>query len=98
MTEVICIDDTFPQPVLDIYKEFGVKIPLKDKIYTIREIKKHTTEGTGVLLNEIVNPNIPVKHPVLGWTSFEPTFNIKRFATLLGQPVVKEEVEDEVTA
>ena len=91
--EVICTNDTFAPPVLAFYAEFGIKTPVKDKMYTIRQVKRHTTGETGVLLNEIQNPDVPVKHPVLGETWFEPTFNINRFATLMGQPVREEELE-----
>ena len=92
--EVICINDTFPAPVLAFYAEFGVQAPKKDQLYTIRMVKRHTHGETGVLLHEIKNPEVPVKHPVLGEIWFEPTFNINRFATLMGQPVKEEEMED----
>ncbi len=92
--EVICINDQFPAAALAVYAEFGVRIPKRDQLYTIRLVKKHTNGQTGVLLNEIVNPDLPVKHPVLGEVWFEPTFNINRFATLLGQPVREEELTE----
>ena len=92
--EVICTNDNFPAPVLAFYAEFGVQTPKRDKMYTIRQVKRHTTGETGVLLNEIQNPEVPVKHPVMGEVWFEPTFNINRFATLLGQPVRQEEIEN----
>jgi hypothetical protein len=92
--EVICINDQFPAAVLAIYKEYGVKTPVKDQLYTIRLVKRHTNGQTGVLLNEIKNPELPVAHPVLGEVFFEPTFNVNRFATLLGQPVREEELAD----
>ncbi|AQG81894.1 hypothetical protein [Spirosoma montaniterrae] len=92
--EVICINDNFPAEVLAFYAEYGVQTPKRDQLYSIRQVKRHTTGDTGVLLNEIQNPDVPVKHPVLGVQWFEPTFNINRFATLLGQPVRQEELED----
>ncbi len=92
--DIICIDDIFKPEVLAFYKNFGVTTPIKDKMYTIREIKKHTTGDTGVLLNEIKNPDVPVKHPVMGEVWFEPTFNSNRFATLAGDVVKKEVVEN----
>jgi hypothetical protein len=91
--EVICINDQFPAPVLAFYAEFGVNPPKKDQLYTIRQIKRHTHGETGVLLNELKNPEVPVKHPVLGEIWFEPTFNVNRFATLMGLPVKQEELE-----
>ena len=92
--EVICTNDSFPAPVLAFYAEFGIQTPKRDKMYTVRQVKRHTTGDTGVLLNEIKNPDVPVKHPVMGEVWFEPTFNINRFATLMGQPVRQEELED----
>lgn len=92
--EIICTNDKFPAPVLAFYAEFGIQTPKQDQLYTVRQVKRHTTGETGVLLNEIQNPEVPVKHPVMGEVWFEPTFNINRFATLLGQPVRQEEVEN----
>ncbi len=90
--EVICVNDSFPAPVLAFYAEFGVQTPKKEKMYSVRLVKRHTNGETGVLLNEIQNPDVPVKHPVLGEVWFEPTFNINRFTTLLGEPVRQEEL------
>jgi len=91
--EVICVNDLFAPQVLAFYAEFGVKTPVKDQLYTVRQVKKHTTGETGLLLAEIQNPEVPVKHPVLGEVWFEPTFNINRFATLVGEPIREEELE-----
>jgi hypothetical protein len=94
MQDIICTNDKFAPEVLAIYAKFGVVIPKKDTIYTVRQVKKHTTGDTGLLLNELVNPDVPVKHPIMGEVWFEPTFNINRFATLAGMPVKKEELEN----
>lgn len=91
--EIICVNDSFPAPVLAFYAEFGVQTPKEDQLYTVRMVKRHTNGETGVLLGEIQNPDVPVAHPVLGEVWFEPTFNINRFRTLLGQPVRQEELE-----
>ncbi|WP_128547597.1 hypothetical protein [Larkinella soli] len=91
--EIICVNDNFPAPVLAFYAEFGVQIPKHEQMYTVRQVKRHTNGETGVLLNEIQNPEVPVKHPVLGEVWFEPTFNINRFRTLMGLPVRQEELE-----
>ena len=92
--EVICTNDSFPAPVLAFYAEFGIQTPKRDGLYSVRQVKRHTTGETGLLLNEIKNPEVPVRHPVMGEVWFEPTFNINRFATLLGQPVRQEESEE----
>lgn len=91
--EIICVNDSFPGPVLAMYAELGVQIPKQDQMYSVRMVKRHTNGETGVLLNEIKNPEVPVAHPVLGEVWFEPTFNINRFRTLLGEPVRQEELE-----
>lgn len=95
--EVICIDDEFPSQVLDFYKQFGVVTPVKDKIYHIREYRKNSVDNqTGILLEEIKNPKVPIKHPILGEQWIEPSFNIKRFASLLGDEIKEEKVEQKV--
>ena len=91
--EILCVNGKFPAPVLAFYAEFGIQTPKEETIYTIRQVKRHTTGETGVLLAEIQNPDVPVRHPVLGETWFEPTFNINRFRTLLGEPIRQEELE-----
>lgn len=91
--EIICVNDQFPAPVLAFYAEFGVQTPKQDQLYSVRSSKRHTNGETGVLLSEIQNPDVPVAHPVLGQVWFEPTFNINRFRTLLGEPVRQEEIE-----
>ncbi|MCY7350789.1 MAG: hypothetical protein LH606_08975 [Cytophagaceae bacterium] len=92
--EVLCVNSQFPAPVLAFYAEFGVHTPQQDTLYTVRQVKRHTSGETGVLLAEIQNPAVPVAHPVLGETWFEPTFNINRFRTLSGEPVRKEALEE----
>ena len=91
--EVICVNANFQAPVLAFYVEHGVKTPQQDQLYTIRQVKRHTTGETGLLLAEIQNPDVPVRHPVLGETWVEPTFNINRFRTLADQPIRQEELE-----
>lgn len=85
--EVICINDIFPTEVLEIYNHFGVKTPKDGTIYNIRDMVKHTNGLIGVLLEEIVNPEIPYSHPILGTLNKEPTFNVDRFRTLLNNEI-----------
>ncbi len=84
MDEIICIDGTFTPDVLEFYRIHGIITPVKDKIYTIRETTRHTTGAIGILLTEIINPEVPIKHPILGTIMMEPTWARKRFATLQG--------------
>jgi hypothetical protein len=97
--EIICIDDKFPSDALEFYRKFGVEIPKKSSIYTIRDKITHITGDVGLLLNEIVNPLVPI-NTSFGVMNREVTWNIKRFTTLLGLELTKEMVltEKYVTA
>ena len=87
--DIICIDDHFtPEQMAEIPNR-----PIKDKMYTIRDLVK-SANGIGLLLNEIQNPQN-------GWTmrngmkfTFEPNFNIRRFANLQNQPLTYEMVRE----
>lgn len=86
--DVICIDDIFhPESIRMIPNR-----PVKDKIYSIRDAFLITRGDIAVHLNEITNPPIPHSSGMM----FEPSFNIKRFATLSGEPLSKEKVEQKV--
>ena len=86
--DIICIDDNFtPEQMVDIPNR-----PIKDSIYSIRDVVK-SANGIGLLLNEIENPKT-------GWTTrngmkftFEPNFNINRFANLQHLPLTYEMVK-----
>lgn len=91
MTEVLCINGTFAADVLEFYAVHGVQIPEKDKIYTVRNVIRHTNFKTGFLLNEIQNPEVPIG-TAFGLISREPTFDIKRFTTLLGDQLEEKEL------
>lgn len=91
--DIICIDDHFtPEQIAEIPNR-----PVRDSIYSIRDMVK-SANGIGLLLNEIHNPPT-------GWVmrqgmrfTFEPNFNIRRFANLQHQPLTYEMVKDKVTA
>lgn len=91
--DVICIADNFPPVVAEFYKQHGVTPPTKDKIYSVRGVTKHIIGKTGILLNEIVNPKVPINDSVMGLKYIEPTWDIKRFTTLSGLPLKKEEID-----
>lgn len=92
--DIICVDAKFDGNTLDIYKKYGVVIPKADKLYNIRGIFKHTIGKVGILLEEIVNPQVPFKHPILGDKWMEPTFNSERFRHLDGSSITREELTD----
>ena len=89
--DIICIADNFtPEQIAEIPNR-----PFRDKMYSIRDVVK-SGNGIGLLLNEIHNPHT-------GWVvrngmkfTFEPNFNIRRFASLQNQPLTYEMVKDEV--
>lgn len=69
---VICIDGKFDDTITNgiLFK------PLKGQIYTIRNVKQ-TSNGLGLLLDEIVNTPIKFKNGV-----YEPCFSISRFVPI----------------
>lgn len=71
--EVICIDGTFKKEELEFYAIYGVITPKKDVIYSIRKIRND--RGTkGLLLNEIINPEVPIKTMMGGVIYIEPSW------------------------
>lgn len=92
--EIICIDASFDINALEFYAIHGVSIPQQDEIYTVRQVIKNVKGSSGVLLNEIHNPLVPVKCHVLGIKHVEPNWNINRFRTLSGEIVTKEMVSE----
>lgn len=95
MKEVICINSIFPRDYLEFYQKHNVQIPKKDQIYTIREVVKPSLGGeAGILLEEIKNPLVPVKHHILTSAMMEPSWKISRFAKLDGSSISREEVRE----
>ena len=82
--DIICVDGQFPQDQLDFYSKYGVVVPEQEKLYTVRDVIINSSGENGFLLEEIVNPSIPIKHPVLGIAEMEPNWKINRFRTLSG--------------
>lgn len=85
--EVICIDGKFSPEIIAFYQLHGVTWPIENNIYTFRDIITHTNGDIGILLQELVNPEVPIKHPILGVIYREPTWAIRRFTTLSGKPL-----------
>ena len=94
MFEAICINDNYTKGQLEFWSKYNVKFPLEGKIYTISEVVVHTNGKTGVRCAELVNAPVPVKHSVLGTAMIVPTFKISRFATLQGNTIIKEMLEN----
>jgi len=95
--KVVCINDTFPEIIRAIYKE----LPVKDNIYTIREVflgrekivKGGDTATVGLLLEELTNPPDPFHQG-----EQELGFSSERFAPLNELPDEKVEAEEVVGA
>ena len=89
MKEVICCNAEFTLEQLTFWKEHKVVHPEKDKIYTVRDVIVHIDNaGTGILLEEIVNPPVPV-NTSFGVISREVSWNLNRFRDLQGLPLKK---------
>ena len=94
--EILCVDGKFTPEQLEIWKKYGVVHPIEGKLYSIRDTIRHSNgAGMGILLNEIVNPPVPVFTGVIS-VEIEPTFKISRFRTLAGQPILEEKIENYV--
>lgn len=93
--EIVCVNSTYSAEQIMLFKKYSIQIPELNGVYTIRElIKPSGKEGIGVLLEEIVNPKIPLKHPILGrYVLMEINWNINRFSTLSGEPLSREDIE-----
>lgn len=92
--EVICINDYFGQEVLNFYAKFGVKTPKENKNYFIRDVLKTVNGKTAILLEEILNPKVPINHHILGQVEVEPNWDIARFVKLNGEEISKEEINE----
>lgn len=91
--EAICINGSFPADYLQFYSQFGVKTPNQDSIYNFRSVSRNSQGKYEVLLEEILNPEVPIKHPILGISKKEPAWDINRFRTLSGDIISEEMIK-----
>lgn len=84
--DLICIDDHFDQRSIAAIPNR----PVKDKMYTFRDMRKLITGDIGILVHELINPELPhgPNH------TFEPGSHIRRWATINGDLVTKEMVKE----
>jgi len=81
--DVICIDGKFSSEQLEFYSRHGVVFPEQESFYTIRDVIINSNGKTGILLEEIVNPKVPIEHPLLGQVvMMEINWDVKRFRNL----------------
>lgn len=89
--ELICIDGKFSAEFLDFYAKHGVSVPVEGKLYNPRSVNKNSNGDWEILLVEIVNPQVPIKHPILGVAHKEPAWRLNRFAKLDNSKISIEE-------
>jgi hypothetical protein len=94
MSEIICVDGGFNADQLKFYEQHGVTVPQQDKIYNIRAVINNSNGKSGVLLEELQNPLIPFRHPILGIVNNEPNWNLNRFRNLDQTEITKEQVAE----
>jgi hypothetical protein len=92
--DILCINDTYPRDTLDFWGKHGVTYPKKDDKVTLRSQQLHTNGKIGIRVYEHLNPEIPIKHPVLGIIQVEVSFSILRFSTTEGLVLTKEILEE----
>lgn len=93
--EVICVNDSFTLEQLEFYKKHGVKTPKYNKIYNIRDVIHNITGEKGFLLEEIINPSVPLNHPLFeGGGKMEPNWSVRRFRKLDGSELTNEELRE----
>ena len=93
--EIICVNGVFSPQQMELFSRYGIITPSENSIYNVRDVIKPSGKaGTGLLLEELVNPLIPLMHPILGRkVPMEPNWKIERFSTLSGEPLSREDVE-----
>lgn len=92
--EVICVNGKFLADYLDFYAKHGVSTPIQDNIYTIRSISRNSEGNYEVLLEELINPQVPIKHKILGIALKEPAWALSRFRFLDGIIITEEYVKN----
>ncbi len=97
--EIICIDSSFAPDVIEFYNRHGIVTPLTDVLYSVRGINKGSGGKWEVLLQEIVNKEVPIKH-FGGVQMKEPAWDLlRRFRNLDGTDItiaeIKELIEEE---
>lgn len=92
--ELICIDGKFSGEQLAFYQQFGVTTPKEGDFYTPRSISKNSEGNWEILLNELTNPNVPIKHLILGITYKEPAWKLSRFRNLDNTEITVEQVKE----
>lgn len=91
--DMICKNDIFLPEIIAFYDKHGIVTPLKDVVYSFRSLTKNSEGNYEVLLDQIHNKEILIKHKILGYIKKEPAWNLNRFSTLLGNSISEEEIK-----
>lgn len=92
MNNIKCINDTFSPEAREVYEKYEVVTPYLDNTYSVREVVI-TRKGTGFLLNELVNPKIPIGEGENGF-KVEPNWAVSRFTNLNGSEITQEQLSE----
>lgn len=92
MGDIICINDQFSQEAREVYEKYGVVTPYLDCIYSVREIVI-TRRGTGLLLNELVNPPISIGEGEDGFKT-EVNWAVSRFKNIDGTEINENQIQE----
>lgn len=85
--QVICINDRFPVDYQIFYIERSITTPVRNELYSIRDIIKTIKGDYAFLLEEIVNKKVFINHPILGTAEVEPSWGAHRFTDLNGKKI-----------
>lgn len=88
--DIICINDTFSTEARKLYEKYGVVTPYMDCRYSVREVVI-TRRGTGLLLNELINPSIEIGEGENGFKT-EVNWAVSRFRNLDGTEINQEQL------
>ena len=93
MSDLLCIDDTYPEVDIAYMNKHGIVWPKAEKVYSIRAVVNFPVGEKGVLLNEIKNPSTPKISPSFGMKgTSEQAWKISRFRNLDGTEIQMEEL------
>ena len=90
--DVICVNDLFTLEARRVYEQYGVVTPREEVRYTIRDVVI-SRAGTGLLLEELVNPKLPIGEGESGFM-VEPNFGIFRFRNLDNSEITGEQIQE----
>jgi len=92
--DLLCIDGNFSAEQRAFYDQHGIVTPLKDVMYSPRSISRNSNGDWEILLNEIINKEVPIKHKILGSALKEPAWKVSRFRNLDQSELTQEQIKE----